>query len=265
MIKQGKASGPLVSKLQTSGFPFQTAVAHVVRNSKSWSVYKSEYPWVDPSGKDEFLDLVIKKGDWYAGVECKKTEKETLNFLRPLGHKPTGEVEVVRCLRRRSNFRLYCEDMAFWPKSFDTEFCVVTTRAAGGTQRLLERDARLVVLATNAFALYEEQQVQWRREKSESSDQIYISIIVTNAPINSVRYKPSDVSLESGQFVKDPELATNVPWIRFRKAFTSTGGPDEGDRTVFVVHADDFGEFLELIETSPSDATTERNSLPLKR
>ncbi len=264
MIKQGKASGVLVRKLQTSGFPFQTAVAHVVRDSKSWSVDNSEYPWLDPSGKDEFLDLVIKKGELYAGVECKKTEKETLNFLRPLGHKPTGEVEVVRCLRGRSNFRVYCEDIALWPPSFDTEFCVVTTSASGGAQRLLERDARLVVLATNAFALHHQQQLQLSQGKAQSSEEIYISIIVTNAPINAVRYKPTDVSLKSGQFETDPEITSNVPWIRFRKAFTSTDRPDLGDRTVFVVHAEDFGQFLELIEMSPSDVTTERNAQRLR-
>jgi len=264
MKKPEKKQGTLFRKLQKSGFPFQTAIAHVVETSKSWSVYRSENPWLDPLGKDEFLDLVIRSEDWFAGVECKKTEKETLNFLRPLGLNTTGEVEVVRCLQGRSNFRVYCQDMALWPRSFDSAFCVVTTSASGGTQRLLERDARLEVLGTNAFALQQEQRFQSGQEKSKSSDRTYISIIVTNAPINAVRYKPSEVSLKSGQFEKDPELTSEVPWIRFRKAFTSALGQDMGDRTVFVVQAEEFGRFLELIEKSPADKDTQRNALLLR-
>ncbi len=264
MKKQGKVPTTIFGDLQRSGFPFQTAVAHVVKTSGGWSVHKSEYPWQDPSGKDEFLDLVITNGGWYAGVECKKTEKDTLNFLRPLGLSYTGEVDHVRCLHGRENFRLYCEDWDLWPRSFESQFCIMATSASGNKQRLLERDARLVVLATDAFARHQEQRFQSRQEKPLLSDRIYISIIVTNAPINAVRYKPTDVSLNSGRFEKNPEETLSVHWVRFRKAFTSSGGQDLGDRTVFVVNAEHFGRFIGLIERIPEYAPTQRNALLLK-
>ena len=82
---------PAVSEsLNRSGFPFQTAVAHVIRHSKGWAVHASEYPWRDSDNSDNFLDLVATNGKFILTVECKKT-KEILPFLRPLGgtdHRP---------------------------------------------------------------------------------------------------------------------------------------------------------------------------------
>lgn len=254
--------------LQRSGFPFQTAVAHVVRSIKGWSVHASEYPWKDPAGKDEFLDVVITNGDLFATLECKKSEKEILTFLRPLGGgASTGLYERVRCLRGASNYRLVCEDWALWPNSYESEFCVISM-STSGEGRVLERIARLVVYATDALAINQEKRFEARRDPPPKADRIYFSIIVTNAPLYTVRYSPKEVSLRSGKFETRPEDIKpgdreRVPWIRFRKAFTSPVGIHLDERTVFVVHAENLGEFLGLLEKSPTDDRQERNPLPI--
>lgn len=264
--EERKVPKEVFGALRKSGFPFQTAVAHVVEtsgmwsSSGKWSVYKSEYPWQDPSGKDQFLDLVIRKGSWYIAVECKKTDKETFTFLRPLGLSNTGECERVRCLRGKPNFRLYVEDWCLWPQSFESEFCVVSNSMSGSKSRLLEYEAHLVVCATGAFA--KDQEARNTREVP-SPDRLYFSVIVTNAPLYSVRYNPNEVSLKSGQFKHDPKEIKDVPWVRFRKAFTSGNGRDVGDRTVFIINSQHLSEFLDRVEVPPTDNESQRNSVLL--
>jgi len=243
--------------LKGSGFPFQTAISHVVGVSKSWSIKASEYPWKDADGTDEFLDLVATNGQFYATIECKKTQKETLTFLRPLGISNTGEVDSIRCVHamqmedstRRAE--LYCEDWSLWPQSHQSEFCVVSTSDTGKSQRLLERDARLLVRATDAYARDFRSRFRPDRDSPLPSGLLFLPVIVTNAPLYSARYKPTDVSLETGRFKANPEEVKSVPWIRFQKAFTSSYSQDLGDRTVFVVNAQSFSQFLDNMELPP--------------
>jgi Holliday junction resolvase len=42
-----------------------------------------EFPWRDEGGADQFLDLVAEKGRVVLTIECKKTQKGTMTFLRP--------------------------------------------------------------------------------------------------------------------------------------------------------------------------------------
>ena len=88
----------VLQSLKSSGFPFQTAVTHVIRSSKGWYIHASEYPW-RAGNDDRFLDIVASNGKFIITVECKKTRLETLTFLRPLGHSNTGHIMDFRCLR----------------------------------------------------------------------------------------------------------------------------------------------------------------------
>lgn len=252
--------------LRRSGFPFQTAIRHAAVGTGAWTLKESEYPWRDWLGKDEFLDLVIQRGSWHATIECKKTEKEVYIFLLPLGLKNTGETERVRCLRGGSNFRLHSEDWSFSPGSPECEFCIVSTSESGKDQRLLERDASLLVRATDAFALNEEKRLYDRTSfeaKRDGNDRIYFPIIVTNAPLYTARYKPTEISLQTGEFDKRPEDVESAPWVRLRKAFASPVGVVADERTVFVVHADNFEEFLKAFERGITDNEKQRNPLLL--
>ena len=245
---------PVASALQSSGFPFQTAVAHVIRSAPGWSVHASEYPWQPPGGDGQFLDLIATNGALFLTVECKKTRKEILTFLRPVGHAHTGQLEEFRCLRAEQirdatrRVEVFCEDWALDPSSTAAEFCVVSTSESGRDQRLLERDASLLVRATEGFA--QDFRDSFRPESELSPTCLFLPVIVTNAPIYTARYKPDAVSLESGEFPELPKEIGTAPYVRFCKAFLSDFGRDLGDRSVFVVSATSLSEFLGLLTTA---------------
>jgi len=245
---------PVITALQSSGFPFQTAVAHVIRSSPPWSVYASEYPWRTP-GDGQFLDLIATNGTIYLTVECKKTRKEILTFLRPVVYLDPGEVEEFRCLRAEQmqdstrRAEIFCENWALYPRSTAAEFCVVSTSESGRDQRLLERDAGLLIGATEAFA--QDFRERFFPKLQLSAPCLFLPVIVTNAPIYTARYRPDEVSLESGEFQDTPKKIDNVPCVRFRKAFISDFGRDLGDRSVFVVNASSLSEFLGLVAPGP--------------
>jgi hypothetical protein len=111
---------------------------------------------------------------------------------------------------------------------------------------MLERDARLVICGAEAVA--HEFREAFRPAAVDSPDHVFLPVIVTNAPLFVARYRASKISLESGGFGDAPPQVAAAPWVRFRKAFTSAGGRDLGDRTVLVVNANHFDSFLGSLE-----------------
>src|SRR6266481_2830597 len=193
-----------------SGFPFQTAIAHVINPSIGWQVCASEYPWQMPSGDEQFLDIAAtNRRGLSVCIECKKSRKETLTFLRPVGPMSTGKnIHTVRCLNARDipegkRAEIYCEDWDLTPPSTVSEFCIVSTSDSGRDQRMLERDARFVVRGTDAFAQHFVGQLP-ANHNPLSAPCLFLSLIVTNSRIYTVRYQPEDVSLETGEFVALP-------------------------------------------------------------
>lgn len=252
-----KVPETVISALMRSGFPFQTAVAQAIIDAPPWKVHQSEYPWLTADGNEKFLDIVATNGSLYLTVECKKTQKEKLIFLRPLVISHTGVNPRFRCLRAEQTLghkfplRIFNEEWALYPTSTDSEFCVVSTSESGRDQRLLERDASLLVRATDAFAHDFRERFKPDSDSPPSPECLFVPVIVTNAPIYTARYSPRDVSLETGEFSKPPREIEEAKSVRFRKAFTSDGGPDLGDRSVFVVHAQSFAAFLGNIGVAP--------------
>ena len=247
----------VLQSLKHSGFPFQTAVAHVIRSSKGWSIHASEYPW-RAGNDDRFLDVVATNGKFFITVECKKTRQETLTFLRPLGHSNTGHIEDFRCLRADRydlippQAHLFCETWGLWPKSPCSEFCIVSTSKSGKDQRLLERDASLVVGATDAFA--QDVREHLGLGQALSLPYLFLPVIVTNAKIFTARYNPLEVSLDTGEFQGLPEKTEEAPWVRFSKAFAAGRRRDLGLRSLFVVNATELGNFLENLEIAPNQS-----------
>ncbi len=254
--------------LQASGFPFQTAVEHVIRNTEQWSVLAIEFPWTASEGGDQFLDIVAGSGQFVAGVECKKTQKEKFTFLLPQGGKATTVdrarllyAEQIRDSTRR--WELFCNDWRVGPLSNESAFCIVSTSKSGRDQRMLERDAGRLILGTDAYALRAARELAV--SAADEPGRPFVPVLVTNAPLFVARYKPTEVSLESGEFATSPTDIVAVPWARFRKSFPSHSGRDLGDRTVFVVTASSLMEFLaELGQTVPAEPVdkTGRGHLP---
>lgn len=251
--------------LLSSGFPLQTRIRHEILASPGWTVHASEYPWQGPGGDDRFLDLVATNGRLVLTIECKKTTKEILTFLLPLGHSGSGEREDFRCLyvvqTRDLTGRpeICCEEWPLHPRSRCAEFCIVSTSESGRDHRLLERDAGLVIRATEAFALDSKEYTQaYSRIRLPC---LLLPIIVTNAPIYVARYDPANVSLETGEFPGLPQEIDRVSCVRFRKSFTSEGGRDLGDRSVFVVSAAWLPEFLKRVAAAPMIPQVDRASV----
>jgi len=67
----------LLNALEGSGFPFQTGVAQTIRDTNLWQIDAEEFPWRDPLGGDQFVDIICSHGAMTAVVECKKTTKRS--------------------------------------------------------------------------------------------------------------------------------------------------------------------------------------------
>jgi hypothetical protein len=228
---------PAVSEsLKRSGFPFQTAITHLIRRSKGWSIQASEYPWRDSDHNENFLDIIATNGTFILPIECKKA-KEIQTFLLPQGGlegliRTRPDVADFRCLRTTyfpTENRVgitYEENCKIWPVSPSSEFCIVSTSTSGKDQRLLEKDASL--------------------------PRLLLPLIVTNAKLFTARYHPSEVSLETGEFTESPPKdVEQAPWVRFSKTFTA--GREGDHRSIFVVNAIYLEEFLAALELAPGE------------
>jgi len=243
----------VIDSLQASGFPFQTAVAQLIRNSKGWKVHTTEFPWRGPKDDDRFLDIIATNKQFVITVECKKTRQDTLTFLLPVGKELySGVTSEFRCLSCRSYTAgahlgdVVCETRALFPESPSCEFCIVS---ANRSERMLEKDASLVIRATEAL-------VQNIHEMSQLLNKLslpflLLPVIVTTAPLFTAHYVPSDVSPETGEFTATPKGIEKRQWVRFAKTFTTSKRHDLSYRSVFVVSASYFNEFLNSLELWP--------------
>jgi hypothetical protein len=242
-----KIPDAVTRSLRLSGFPFQTAIRHEIGRHDKWKVHASEHAWREnPEQQEKFLDIVARRGRLVLAIECKKTGKETYTFLLP-SDKPlrvrVSDFYGVQFQFFREQGRSN-SNYATWliqPESCSSEFCVVGS-SSGGKGRLLENDAGLLVRAAEVFALD-------RQEHYKLPDQdlprVVLPVIVTNAEIYTAHYDPTEVSLETGELKEGSEKLEQVSWIRFCKSFTAD---KLGERSVFVVNASAFGDFLEELE-----------------
>jgi hypothetical protein len=240
----------VINGLLASGFPFQTAITEVVKKVPYYRVAAEEFPWRDEAGADRFLDLIVHTHSFIVTIECKKTQKEIFTFLQP--NLNSESVNRARCFflhqidDSSKRLELWCCDWDFRPKSLESQFCVVTTSESRKDQRLLEKDAQLLVGGTEAYG---RSLTRERKTELGEPDRYILPVIVTNAKLFSATYDPNDVSLDTGQlpFTPSPAIST-VEWVRFRKAFTA-GNQDLGDRTVFVVAATSLERFLQNLDS----------------
>lgn len=241
------SAGAVPKSLAASGFPFQTAIADLIHRVPGFQLVAEEFPWLDRQGEDRFLDLVGSNGVVRVAVECKKSERENYTFLCPSRNAPPRLTTDVLCLRAvqipdaSKRVEIEIENWSANPESYESTYCVI-----GGSdrpdQRLLERDAYLVVSGAKAFALHEKRRHDV--QTTVAASQLYIPVIVTTAVLSVAGYDPEEVSLETGKLGSSPAFHETVPFVRFRKCFSAPES-DTSERTVFVVTATSFGRFLE--------------------
>jgi hypothetical protein len=258
MTTEDSVTKQVIASLRKSGFPFQTAIASVVRGVADCEVKKEEYPWRDDTGVVRFLDLVVSKHNFLIAIECKKTEKEIFTFLQPTAS-GTSQEDVVRsrCLYRNQvqdaatwYWELCCGDWDIKPKSPESAFCVVST-SESGDRRLLEKDAQLLIGGANAFGnslIQQPKRAPGDPYLVRGDDyRVIVPVIVTNAKLFAARCDPQSVALETGQLPTSWSDISPVDSVRFRKSFTASN-PDEGYRTVFVVCAHSLAPFLQGLD-----------------
>jgi hypothetical protein len=237
--------------LKSSGFPFQTAIARIIADTQPYHIETEEFPWQDHTGKDQFVDLIASNEAWTLVIECKKTRKENLTFLKPDAHS-SDRHWIMRCVFTTQvqdltpHFDLNYGDWSVRPLSHESTYCVVSTSEKGTDQRLLERDARQLVRASDAYA--DATRNSRRPPQHFMNLRPYIPLIVTNARLFVATYHPREISLDTGQFSADPANVVSVPWVRFRKAFTSEPGGDYGGRSVLIVNADSLKQLLGVLD-----------------
>jgi hypothetical protein len=241
---------PVIAALRRSGFPLQTRVEHEIhaRTPDGWRVAASEHPWIDEEGREQFIDLIASCGNVVLVVECKKAQERSLLFLRPVGGETTGLVKTLTVWHlqqsqgagTRSGIDLR-DDIHLEPGSYRSQFCVSTYKAGQTSQRLLEPDARLVVLAAEALV----NDASMHPLLPPSS--LIVPVIVTTARLSTIRFDPTEVPLDSGEFNPDPNRIEAADCVRFHKTLTAS---DNRPRTVIVVNAVGLPVFLQNISSS---------------
>lgn len=183
----------VINGLLASGFPFQTAIAEVVRKIHYCTIAAQEFPWRDEAGADHFLDLVVHTHSLIVTIECKKTQKEIFTFLQLTGISQQS-VTRSRCFYllqiddSSKRLELWTREWDIKPKSLESAFCVVTTSESRKDQRLLEKDAQLLLRGTEAYG---RSLTRERKTELGEPDRLIVPVIVTNAKLFSATYDPN--------------------------------------------------------------------------
>jgi len=244
----------LKESLSLSGFPLQIALKFVaMRSPRGWLV-RDEHPWIDPFSGPEFVDLVAEFRQYRLVIEAKRSKDSDWLFIRESTDSDNDYRSSfkARIAGRGINSDWY--NIQLLPSSPIATFCVI--RSSSENKGLLESTAAQVTRAIDALWA-QEVQVNLNAGSEELSGRVYIPMIVTNARLRVVDADFHTVDLSLGDI---PEASiAEQKWVRFTKAFdapsASAGAAqsmkelvDRTERTVMVVQAKYFEEFLNSVE-----------------
>lgn len=247
-----------LSKLvNQSGFPLQLAIQHLVEQHEpdtGWRVLYREHGWTSPGGSTGFADLVLE--DKYDSsvlvLECKRVlESDWIFTIDRMLYKSTDKTRAWVTNtpdHGREHFGYF--DARVQPACQEAMFCIVAGQDTK-SRPLLERISAETLSAMEAIATEECDMLFSRR----NGFRFYSAVIVTTARLITTLIDPANILLATGEASEMHHQI--VPWIRFRKQFSSdyaiAPGDDESDlrqlarakeKTVFVVNAEHMAEFL---------------------
>ena len=253
--------------VNSSGFPFQMAVAESVKRGKpdhNCRVLFTEHSWKDSADEyGGFIDLVVASDifPYVFVIECKRHLPGEWLFLKAEGAgqgRRHAKLFVNIVDRQKGQIgRSEWIDAPLEPATIESSFCVIPRQ--DNNNPMLERLASTLVHATESLAHEDDRRVI----ATTRGECLYISVLVTNARLVVAELKPEDVSLESGTLRADAKVKTsNVPFLRFRKQLSFRKPEDDRrifanneyrldyakERTVFVVQAKFLGEFLKKFQ-----------------
>lgn len=247
-----------------SGYPLQIHLEQLLgetREKHRWRVLAREHRWVNAETKDEgYIDLILERPGWDLkfAVECKRI-LGSWTFLLPMVQ-PYKTPEVMALSVDHETFKYSWSKFRIAPESHEALFCVMET---GGKKdsRTLENLAGELLLSLEYLAIEETELIKSHLEgslpQSYADRRIYLPIIVTTADLKSMSFSPLKVGIKDGKITES--FIEPVEFIRFRKNLATNISYEksnirtvrelnqENDRTVFVVKAENFIDFLSLI------------------
>jgi len=259
--------------VNASGFAFQIAIEHAARSANSpFKVVATEHGWQHPSSHETgYADIVLEESNPACSVrlvlECKRTtEQGRWIFLTPHDELKVPQSRYERLYGGDEGQQITAcwtavafQKMTFGtgamkctPHSIEAAFCTVLGHGEG-QRPMLERVATEVVRATEAIS--HEQLTLDRARVAEPDEKVWITVpvIVTNAQLIACSFDSAEISLKDGLLPIDAEFK-EVSVVRFIKNLSTEINPNYQasipqtnafkDRTVLVVRAESFGEFL---------------------
>jgi hypothetical protein len=247
-----------------SGYPLQIRLEQLIeetRENHKWKVLVREHRWVNAETKDEgYIDLILEQSSWNLKlvVECKRIVG-SWTFLLPMVE-PFKIPEVMALSGDCGTFGNTWSKFRIFPESHEAAFCVMET---GGKKdsRTLEKLAGELLLSLEYLAIEEAELAKSFHggpiPPSDADRIIYLPIIVTTAVLQTSSFSPLKVDIKNGKVTES--AVAPIEFIRFRKNLATNISYKkpmmrtlrelnrENDRTVFVVRAESFIEFLSMI------------------
>ena len=233
-MKNDQQSNELLKHVNSSGFPFQQAVAECINQSTSshgWKVDVIEHRWRHPVlTRSGFIDIIAshKVKTISLIVECKRLKDSALIFLtsKSLNEEMRSLSSFVVSRNVGSPFGENSEAVrsSFWwdlvcksPTSFSSMFC--SFKGQDERNPMLERISDDILPATESVAI---EYVQAnKRVHSGERCRLFMPIIVTNSKLFRCSFDASDISLSNGEIPDEAGTIDEVPYIVFKKSLAS--------------------------------------------
>ena len=245
------ASDDEATKLvNAAGFLFQLRVEHelttqVITPGSMWKIAAREHRWVHShTDAQGYIDLILDTGTVFLVIECKRVSDGLWAFLCAENASPMQRARLLWTHRSPDSEAIAdWSDFTVTPSSPEAMFCVVRGHGEDNIP-MLERIASNLMLAAEALA---EEDLALNKGSELAHSRVFIPVLVTNAELRVVRYKPGSVDLGTGRL--DSANSEQVLLIRFRKSLTSAIPPRQspstiddaahmGERTVLVLKSD---------------------------
>ncbi len=250
--------------VNNSGYPLQIRLEEWIKETyqqHNWKTLAREHRWVNQETKDDgYIDLILEKNgiNIRLVIECKRIDG-SWTFLTPGQKSETGK----KMMALKANYvptSYIWKELPFLPNSFESSFCVMEIEGKKDN-RTLEKLTGELLLSLEHLAIEETELFISVSSSDIYQNMFYYPVIVTTATLQTMNFSPSAVDVKTGKIIINESSLSPVEYIRFRKNLPTTiknGGKHiysltdinlNNDRTVLVVQAESFIDFLQRIDT----------------
>lgn len=243
------------SLLDSSGFPFQSAVTERIRsteNDHNYWVCLSEHPWKNRvTSEFGFIDLVIERGTVRMVVECKRAKGGTWLFTVPHDSEPKVQTARLHWTGKTASSKSGVAEFELSPPSYQSRECIIRGQD-DDNRTLLERLSSKLLSSIDAL-MYEDSQTLF---SGDAETYVYIPCIVTSAELVVSKVNPIHVSLDDGT-VSDFDYEF-VDFVKFRKSLVMNLSPGaspvslgesnaDKERSVLIVNSKNLNRTLNQV------------------